>query len=152
LIHPEALETGDLVRQTASVNYSRPMNDGNWATTLAWGRNHKIATQTDQNSYLLESSLNFANKNYAFTRVELVDKDELFPEGGGPIGYDSFRIGAYTFGGVRDLVQSEHWQVGLGADFSVYSKPSVLDPYYGEHPVGFRVFVRIRPGKMTHGH
>jgi hypothetical protein len=152
LIHPEALETGDLVRQTASVNYSRPMNSGNWATTLAWGRNHKIATQTDQNSYLLESSLNFANKNYAFTRVELVDKDELFPEGGGPIGYDSFRIGAYTFGGVRDLVQSEHWQVGLGADFSVYSKPSVLDPYYGEHPVGFRVFVRIRPGKMTHGH
>ena len=152
LIHPEALETGDLVRQTASVNYSRPMNDGNWATTLAWGRNHKIATQADQNSYLLESSLNFASKNYAFTRVELVDKDELFPEGGGPIGYDSFRIGAYTFGGVRDLVQSEHWQVGLGADFSLFSKPSVLDAYYGEHPVGFRVFVRIRPGKMAHGH
>jgi hypothetical protein len=150
LIHPEALEPGDLVRQTASVNYSRPMSNGNWATTLVWGRNHKIATQTDQNSYLLESSLNFLKKNYAFTRVELVDKDELFPEGGGPAGYNSFRIGAYTFGGVRDLVQSKHWQVGLGADFSVYSKPSVLNAYYGEHPVGFHVFLRIRPGKMTH--
>jgi hypothetical protein len=152
LIHPEALEPGDLVRQTASVNYSRPMKDGDWSTTLIWGRNHKIATQTDQNSYLLESTMNFAKKNYAFTRVELVDKDELFPEGGGPAGYDSFRIGAYTFGGVRDLVQNEHWQIGLGADFSVYSKPSVLNAYYGEHPVGFRVFLRIRPGKMAHGH
>jgi hypothetical protein len=152
LIHPEALEPGDLVRQTASVNYSRPINDGSWATTLVWGRNHKIATQTDQNSYLLESSLKFAKKNYAFTRVELVDKDELFPDGGGPAGYDSFRIGAYTFGGVRDLVQNEHWQVGLGADFSVYSKPSVLDAFYGEHPVGFRIFLRIRPGEMMHKH
>lgn len=152
LLHPEALEEGDLVRQTASVNYSRPTNDGNWATTLVWGRNHKIATQTDQNSYLLESTLNFAKKNYAFTRGELVDKDELFPEGGGPVGYDSFRIGAYTFGGVRDLIQNEHWQVGLGADFSVYSKPDVLNAYYGEHPVGFRVFLRIRPGQMMHGH
>ena len=91
------------------------MNDGNWATTLVWGRNHKIATQTDQNSYLLESSLNFAKKNYAFTRVELVDRGtSLFPEGGGPAGYDSFRIGAHTFGGVRDLIQNEHWQVGSG--------------------------------------
>jgi len=119
---------------------------------VVWGRNHKIATQTNQNSYLLESSLNFAKKNYAFTRVELVDKDELFPEGGGPTGYDSFRIGAYTFGGVRDLVQNQHWQVGLGADFSVYSKPNVLNAYYGEHPVGFRVFLRIRPGQMAHHH
>ncbi len=152
LIHPEALEPGDLVRQTASVNYARPVGEGSWATTLVWGRNHKIVPQTDQNSYLLESFLNFAKKNYAFTRVELVDKDELFPEGGGPSGYDSFRIGAYTFGGVRDIVQNEHWQVGLGADFSVYSKPSVLNAYYGEHPLGVRVFLRIRPGKMMHGH
>lgn len=152
LIHPEALEPGDLVRQTASVNYARTIREGSWDTTLAWGRNHKIIPQTDQNSYLLESSLNFAKKNYAFTRVELVDKDELFPEGGGPAGFDSFRIGAYTFGGVRDLVQNEHWQVGLGADFSVYSKPSVLNAYYGEHPVGFRVFLRIRPGEMMHHH
>jgi hypothetical protein len=152
LIHPEALEPGDLVRQTASVNYARTLGEGSWDTTLVWGRNHKIIPQTNQNSYLLESSLNFAKKNYAFTRIELVDKDELFPEGGGPAGYDSFRIGAYTFGGVHDVVQNQHWQVGLGADFSVYSKPGVLNSYYGEHPVGFRVFLRIRPGEMMNHH
>jgi hypothetical protein len=148
LIHPEALESGDVLRQTASINYVRPITSGSWATTLVWGRNHKIVAQTNQNSYLLESSLNFAAKNYAFTRLELVDKDELFPEGGGPPGIDSFRIGKYTFGGSRDLLQNDHWQIGLGADFSVYSKPAVLIPFYGEHPVSIRFFLRIRPGKM----
>jgi hypothetical protein len=150
LIHPEALEAGDVFRQTASINYARAITNGSWATTLIWGRNHKIVPQTNQNSYLLESSVNFATKNYAFTRVELVDKDELFPEGGGLAGIDSFRIGKYTFGGARDLVHDSHWQVAVGADLAVYSKPATLNPYYGEHPVSFRVFLRVRPGAMKH--
>jgi hypothetical protein len=150
LIHPEALEPGDILRQTVSMNYARPIANGSWATTLVWGRNHKIFDQTNQNSYLLESSLNFAAKNYAFTRLELVDKDELFPEGGGPSGVGTFRIGKYTFGGARDLVQDSNWQIALGADLSVYSKPAVLNAYYGERPVSFRVFLRVRPGQMRH--
>lgn len=150
LIHPEALEAGDVLRQTASINYARSTSNGSWATTLIWGRNHKIVPQTNQNSYLLESSLNFGTKNYVFTRLELVDKDELFPEGGGPIGIDSFRIGKYTLGGARDLMHDSKWQVALGGDVSMYSKPAVLNPYYGEHPVSFRVFLRVRPGVMQH--
>lgn len=148
LIHPEALELGDQLRQTASINYNRQFTNGDWATTLIWGRVHKIPTQANLNSYLAESALNFAKKNYAYTRLELVDKDELFPEGGGPAGVDNFRIGAYTFGGVRDLAQTEHWQIGLGADLTFYSKPAALDPSYGDHPVGVKVFLRVRPAKM----
>ena len=148
LIHPEAIEVGDQLRQTASINYDRPITNGNWATTLIWGRAHKTATQRNLNSYLLESDLNFAVKNYAYTRLELVDKDELFPEGGGPAGFDTFRIGAYTFGGVRDLVHTHDWQVGLGADLTFYSKPAVLNAFYGDRPVGVKVFLRIRPGSM----
>ena len=82
--------------------------------------------------------------------MELVDKDELFPDGGGPVGIDSFRIGKYTVGGARDLVHDSTWQVALGADLSMYSKPAALNPYYGEHPVSFRVFLRVRPGAMKH--
>lgn len=78
LEHPEALEPGSQFRQTASVEYNRPLSRGNWATTLLWGRVHKIATDTTLNSYLLESTLNFRERNYAFSRLELVDKDELF--------------------------------------------------------------------------
>ena len=53
--------------------------------------------------------------------------------------------------GVRDLVQNQHWQVGLGADVAFYSKPAALDPVYGDSPVSFHVFLRVRPGLSHHG-
>jgi hypothetical protein len=154
LQHPEALDPNNEMRESASLEYNRPLSggklgNGNWASSLIWGRKHKELDNTTQNSYLLESTLNFLARNYAYTRLELVDKDELFPQ---DPAHPSYRIGAYTFGGVRDLVHSEHWQVGLGGDVTFYSKPAALDPIYGNNPVSFHVFVRIRPGLMEHGH
>jgi hypothetical protein len=153
LSHPEALEPGDQQRQTASLEYNRQlsagMGKGYWATSLIWGRVQKEFELFPLNSYLLESTLNFFARNYAYTRLELVDKDELFPEAA---THPSYRIGAYTFGGVRDFVHNEHWQVGLGGDVTFYSKPAVLDPFYGDNPVSFHVFIRVRPGLMEHMH
>lgn len=148
LEHPEALEPGSQWRQTASVEYNHAFSSGslaggNWATSLIWGRVHKIASGTNLNSYLLESTLNFWRRNYAFTRLELVDKDELFPQ---TAVHPAYRIGAYTFGGVRDLVQNPKWQLGVGADVTVYSKPAALDAAYGSYPVSFQIFLRVRPG------
>lgn len=148
LEHPEALEPGSQWRETASVEYIHPLNAGNWATTAIWGRVHRIATNTTLNSYLLESTLNFQRRTYAFTRLELVDKDELFPQA---LVHPAYRIGAYTFGGERDLIQDHAWQLGLGADVTFYSKPAALDASYGEHPVSFQVFLRMRPGR-SQGH
>jgi hypothetical protein len=147
LLHPEALEPGNQLRQTASLEYNRPfsagkLGKGNWATSFVWGRVQKQFESFPLNSYLLESTLNFRRRNYAYTRFELVDKDELFTRV--PI-QPSFRIGAYTFGGVRDLVQNQHWQLGLGSDVTFYSKPAVLDASYGNDPVSFHVFLRLRP-------
>jgi len=149
LMHPEALEPGNEKRQTASVSYNRPLSGGNWATTLVWGRKHKEIDGSIQNSYLAESTLNFLRRNYAYTRLELVDKDELFPA---DESHPSFRIGAYTFGGVRDLWQGSLGQVGLGADVTFYSKPAALDAVYGNDPVSFHIFLRLRPGLYRHGH
>jgi hypothetical protein len=153
LLHPEAVEPGDQKRQTASLEYNRPlsagMGKGYWATSLIWGRVQKEFELFPLNSYLLESTLNFFTRNYAYTRLELVDKDELFPNAA---THPSYRIGAYTFGGVRDFVHNEHWQVGLGGDVTFYSKPAVLDPFYGNNPVSFHVFIRVRPGLMEHMH
>ena len=153
LSHPEALEPGDQQRQTASLEYNRQlsagMGEGYWATSLIWGRVQKEFELFPLNSYLLESTLNFFARNYAYTRLELVDKDELFPEAA---THPSYRIGAYTFGGVRDFVHNEHWQVGLGGDVTFYSKPAVLDPFYGDNPVSFHVFIRVRPGLMEPMH
>jgi hypothetical protein len=49
-------------------------------------------------------------------------------------------------------VRSERWQIGLGGDVTFYSKPAVLDPVYGDNPVSFHVFLRVRPGLMGHAH
>jgi hypothetical protein len=155
LEHPEALEPGSQWRETGSVEYNRPLASGNWATTAIWGRVHKIATDTTLNSYLLESTLNFRRRNYAFSRLELVDKDELFPQAA---VHPVYRIGAYTFGGERDLIRGKlvddrAWQLGLGADVTVYSKPGVLDAAYGNYPVSFQIFLRMRPGREgRHAH
>ena len=149
LDHPEALESWNQWRQTASVEYNHPLVVGNWATSLVWGRVHEIATTARLNGYLLESTLNFLRRDYVFTRMELVDKNELFPEAA---THPAYRIGAYTFGGVRDLVQTRAWQLGLGGDVTFYSKPAVLDAAYGVHPVSFQIFLRVRPGLAGHAH
>jgi hypothetical protein len=149
LEHPEALEPGSQWRQTASLEYNHALAAGNWATTLVWGRVHKIADGVNLNSYLLESTLTFRRRNYAFTRMELVDKDELFPQAA---VHPAYRIGAYTFGGVRDVVQKPAWQLGVGADVTFYSKPAVLDSAYGYDPVSFQIFLRVRPGVRAGGH
>jgi len=147
LEHPEALEPGSQQRQTASVEYVHPLSrgswKGSWATSLVWGRVHKDAVDHNLNGYLLETTANFKSRYYAFTRFELVDKDELFPNNP---SLPSYRIGAYTFGGAHDIVQNKLWQLALGADFTVYSKPSVLDPVYGQNPVSFQIFLRVRTG------
>jgi len=49
-------------------------------------------------------------------------------------------------------VQNRAWQLGLGADVTVYSKPAALDAAYGDHPVSFQIFLRVRPGLETGGH
>jgi hypothetical protein len=155
LEHPEALEPGSQRRQTASVEYVRPfskgmLSNGSWATCLIWGRVHQVLFDRNLNSYLLESTLNFRGKNYAFTRVELVDKDELFPNN--PL-LPTYRIGAYTFGGARDLIQNKLWQLAFGADVTLYSKPEVLNASYGSNPVSFQISLRARPGlSHHHGH
>jgi hypothetical protein len=142
-------------RTTASVQYNKPFTRGNWASTFVWGRNHtsKPGETRNLNGYTAESTMQFLDKNYVYTRLELVDKDELLrPSDRLLLGitedHPSFRIGAYTFGGVRDVWTTDKVQLGIGSDLTFYSKPSLLDTIYGNHPISWRVFFRLRPGRM----
>ena len=148
----------DVDRTTASLQYNRPINRGNWATAFIWGRNHVHSDVTIHhlNGYTFESTLNFLDKNYFYTRLELVDKDELLRAAdrarlGIKQTHPSFRIGAYTFGGVRDVWNTDNVSLGIGGDFTFYSKPALLDSIYGPRPVAFRLFIRLRPAKMVMG-
>jgi hypothetical protein len=38
--------------------------------------------------------------------------------------------------------------LAIGSDLTFYSKPSVLDRIYGNNPVSWKLFFRVRPGKM----
>jgi hypothetical protein len=142
-------------RTTASVQYNKPFTRGNWASTFVWGRNHtsKPGETRNLNGYTAESTVQFLDKNYIYTRLELVDKDELLrPSDRLLLGitedHPSFRIGAYTFGGVRDVWTTDKVQLGIGSDLTFYSKPSLLDTIYGNHPISWKVFFRIRPARM----
>ena len=153
---PEGQEPDtDIRRATASVHYNKPLARGNWATAFIWGRNHtsRPSDVHNLNGYTFESTLNFRDKNYLYTRLELVDKNELLRASDRALlriteDHPSFRIGAYTFGGVRDIWNTNKVSVGIGSDVTLYSTPPVLDQIYGSHPVSWKLFLRIRPAKM----
>jgi hypothetical protein len=150
LTHPEALEPGDQVRSTASIEYTKPLPGGSWASSLIWGRNHQTATGRNSNSYLAESVLPIRRKNFLTGRIELVDKDELFDDQPElqqnlDILYGStFRIGAYTLGYTRDVDLFRNVETGIGANFTAYSLPDSIKPYYGDRPLGGNMFIRFR--------
>ncbi|HVW84596.1 MAG TPA: hypothetical protein VHB50_07935 [Bryobacteraceae bacterium] len=143
LAHPEALEPGDQFRTTASVTYVRPYARGHWATSLIWGRVHKIESGANLNGYGLESVARFHERDYVTGRIELVDKDELFDEGN-PLAGRTFRIGAYTAGYTHDFYWLPRIATGLGANFTLYSMPDPVHAYYGQHPVAAMTFLRFR--------
>jgi hypothetical protein len=150
LTRPERLEPGDQMRPTASLQYSKPLAGGNWSSSFIWGRNHSTATKRDLNSYLVESVLPIHRKNFVTGRAELVDKDELF--NGQPdiehhldVLYGStFRVGSYTIGYTRDIDLFRYLETGIGVNFSIYSLPDAIKPYYGSRPIGGNIFIRFR--------
>ncbi len=157
LRQPEELERGDTRRTTASVQYDRPFAHGNLAAAFIWGRNHQShfddGTFSNLNGYTGEATVNFLDKNYVYTRLELVDKNELLrPADRTLLGitdeHASFRIGAYTFGYVRDVKDTGKLLIGLGGDMTFYSKPAALDPLYGNNPTSYKFFLRFRPSRM----
>ncbi len=150
LAHPEMLQPGDLVRATSSLQYTRPMQGSGWSTSLIWGRNHDTFDHRNSNAYLIESVAPYRGKNFFTGRAELVDKDELFLDQPDVEAYldrtagSTFRIGAYTAGYTRDIGVFHHAETGIGFNFTAYTTPPAIKPYYGQHPTGWNIFVRVR--------
>ena len=163
IVSPEALYPNEnQQRQTASIMYNRPFGhataDGahsnNWSNTLLWGRTKSLPQAGNdssiENSYLLESLLNFRTRNYVWTRIENAGRSNelLLPPGSAlppdftesPIGH----VAAYTFGYDRDYRFIPHILTAPGAQFTTYTTPAPLVSTYGAHPFGVVAFVRIR--------
>src|ERR1700687_5911509 len=148
---PEALFPGeDQERMTASIMYNRPLHDGNWANRILWGRTPSLPDTSTFNSYLLESTVRFLTRNYAWTRIENVDRSNELLIGERPLP-SNFReepfgpVQAYTFGYSHDFDLIPHVASAVGAQVTTYGVGNVFKPIYGSHPFGVAVFVRFRP-------
>jgi hypothetical protein len=148
---PEALYPNEnQERMTASVMYNRPIRNGDWASSLIWGRTKSVGDHSIFNSYAFESTLRFATSNYAWTRMENVERSNelLLGENPLPPNFQEQPIGrvqAYTIGYDRDFDLMPHLSSAIGAQVTVYGVGDNLKPVYGSHPVGVAVFVRLRP-------
>jgi hypothetical protein len=143
----------DQRRMTASVMYNRPFSDsakGNWSSSAIWGRTRTGSENIIQNSYLFESLVRFATRNYAYTRIEDVDRttELLLDEQPVPPGFEeepAGRVQAYTFGYDHDIGHVPHLLSALGTQVTVYTPGSRLRPVYGSDPIGVTMFLRFRP-------
>jgi uncharacterized membrane protein len=145
-LRPEA----SLVRVTASATANLPVwEKGNWATTLAFGRNREEREHASP-SFLLESTLEVDEHHAPFGRVEWLRKTghDLFlppPAEDERFGITSFVLGyAYHFDAIGGL------QPGLGFRFAIDQVDPDLEPFYGRRTVyGFMVFFHLWPERMS---
>jgi len=97
------------------------------------------------NSYLAESTVRFLERNYAWVRIENVDRtNELLQTEGSVLERYFARVQAYTGGYDRDIGHVSHLTLALGGQMTWYGVPDTLQPQYGAHPFGGLLFLRIR--------
>jgi len=148
---PESLfPTEDQERMTASVMYNRPLHDGNWASTILWGRTRSLQGDSIFDSYLVESTVRFRTRNYVWTRIESAERSNELILGENPLppDFEEKPIGqvqAYTFGFDHDFDLIPDLASAIGAQVTTYGVPNILQPIYGGHPVGVAMFIRLRP-------
>jgi hypothetical protein len=135
---------------SASAMYNRPLHNGNWASSLIWGRTKSLEDNSIFNSYAFESTLRFLTRNHAWTRIENAERSDelLLGENPLPPNFQEQPIGrvqAYTLGYDRDFDVIPHVATAIGAQVTVYGVGKNLKPVYDSHPAGVAVFIRIRP-------
>jgi len=114
-----------------------------------WGRNQSLSDGNIGNSYLLESTLRFLNHNYAWTRIENVDRTNelLLGEATLPAGFVEryfSRVQAYTGGYDREVKNIRHLSIAIGGQVTLYGVPQILERTYGSSPLGVIAFLRLR--------
>jgi len=153
--HEEGLNT---LRTTASIHHNRILSAGSLASSLIWGRNRDRVDGEQRifNAYALESTLNFANRNWVWTRIENLDKDQTILYGETPAVLEVEetpigRVQSYSFGYERDIFRTAHWlNVGLGFQFTTYGQTEQMKAVYGNRPQSYVLFLHLRPvGNMA---
>ena len=137
LDEPEQLEPGvNQRRWSASAIYTRPMANGWWSTTLAWGR--KSLEGQSYGAVALESSLNWKSWTL-FGRGEMTENNELTAD-----HHQAHRVGKVSLGLVRDFAVARNLKFGLGGLYAFNFVPNSLEGAYGGDPQGAMAFARVK--------
>jgi hypothetical protein len=148
---PEALfPSENQERMTASAMYNRRLHNGNWASSLIWGRTKSLEDNAIFDSYTLESTLRFLTRNHAWTRIENVDRSNELLLGENPLPPNFVeqpigRVQAYTLGYDRDFDIVPRLASAIGAQTTLYGVGENLKAVYGSLPAGVAIFIRLRP-------
>ncbi len=146
LDEPEALEPDvSVVRTTASIGHSRPLADGSWDTTLAWGRNDHDPGDADD-AGLLETAASLGRWGTTFLRGEVVKKrGEEFGMEGAAAG-TALPVGVIVLGHVHPLVARAGLEARLGGRVALNLVGDDLESRYGTRtPLGFMIYLQVIP-------
>jgi hypothetical protein len=131
LTDPEELEPGNIDRTTASGTWFRTGPRGFSAVTAAVGQNSTI--HGDYRAVLVEATEERRPRAY-YTRVEVLQTELT----------ERAWLTAVTLGATHDIPRWGRWEPAIGADVTLYRVPDGLRASYGDHPVSFHVFLRVR--------
>lgn len=71
--------------------------------------------------------------------------DELFPDHASPLHDTTFRVTKFQTGYAYRIPVGPV-SLALGGTVSAFAKPAALDPYYGNNPMGYTLFMRMSLG------
>lgn len=142
---PELLEPDeDVTRTTASALYAKKIGrEKDLNTALIWGFNDKGAGHKEH-SLLLEENYRFG-RNAIYSRYEWVQKSTEELELENQLGHQTFDVHVFTAGYNRGIWQSKVADLAMGAQATLNFPASGLKPVYGNMPVGFQIYLQLRP-------
>jgi hypothetical protein len=147
---PELLERGvNVTRTTASALFAKGFDKSrHLSAALIWGLNDK-GSDHKEHSVLLEENYQWG-KNGLFSRYEFIQKstEELDLEN--ELGHVILDVHTFSAGYNRSLLQKGVLELTGGAKATINFPASELQPLYGNNPVGFQIFVQLRPALHKH--
>jgi hypothetical protein len=147
LTSPKPLEPGDVIKSTASVEYSRlhSADARGVAWTMAVGRNGR--TGHTEWGGLVEGAIHITDVLRLYTRAEIVDRfilvDFDHAEQFGEERHLRSRVGAWTVGATVDAWRAGAFRSAVGADITFHRTPANLRESYGS-PVSMHIYARVR--------
>jgi hypothetical protein len=156
LVDPEPAAPSTVIRTTVSGAWFRARTDGFVALTAGYGANRE--PEGTHHALFGEFSRQ-AGATTISTRIEFVQPDtELLltgqPSDAAPSELRTETVAALTLALLRRVVSSRAIEISAGVSATANAVPDSLQPEYGIRPLGFQVYVQLRPGspRMWNGH